>query len=86
MRRGSELERILRLWRRKQGVGIGGSRGASIIGVPHDGETPLALVIKRPDSTLTTEELTPWANERLAKHQQITGVEFRDQRGSGLRS
>ncbi|MGI8838985.1 MAG: class I adenylate-forming enzyme family protein [Pyrinomonadaceae bacterium] len=53
----------------------------AIIGLPHDkwGETPLALVIKRPASTLSTEELTQWANERLAKHQRITGVEFRDQ-------
>ncbi len=53
----------------------------AVIGVPHDkwGETPLALVIKRPGSSITAEELMPWANERLAKHQRITGLEFRDE-------
>ncbi len=53
----------------------------AVIGVPHDKweETPLALVIKKPGSPLTAEDLTHWANERLAKHQRITGVEFRDE-------
>ena len=53
----------------------------AVIGVPHDkwGETPLALVIKRPGSLLGAEELSRWTNERLAKHQRITSVEFRDQ-------
>ncbi|MGH9872814.1 MAG: class I adenylate-forming enzyme family protein [Pyrinomonadaceae bacterium] len=53
----------------------------AVIGVPHDkwGETPLALVIKRPGSKLPAEELTLWANERLAKHQRLSGVEFRDE-------
>ena len=53
----------------------------AVIGVPHEkwGETPLALVIKRPGSSLPAEDLTLWANERLAKHQRITGVEFCDE-------
>lgn len=42
----------------------------AVIGVPHDKweETPLALVIKKPGSPLTGEDLIHWANERLAKH------------------
>ncbi len=53
----------------------------AVIGVPDDkwGETPLAFVIKRPGVSLPAEELTRWANERLAKHQRITSVEFRDE-------
>jgi len=53
----------------------------AVIGVPHEkwGETPLAFVIKRAGSSLTADELTRWANERLAKHQRIGGVEFRDE-------
>ena len=53
----------------------------AVIGVPHEkwGETALALVIKRPDSSLTAEALMAWANERLGKHQRIYGVEFRDE-------
>ncbi len=53
----------------------------AVIGVPHDkwGETPLALIIRRPGSSLTAEELTQWANGRLAKHQRLSGVEFRDE-------
>ncbi len=52
----------------------------AVIGVPHEkwGETPLAIVIKKADSPLIAEELLRWANERLAKHQRITGVEFLD--------
>ncbi len=53
----------------------------AVIGVPHEkwGETPLALVIRRSGTSLSTGELTLWANDRLAKHQRITGVEFRDE-------
>jgi len=53
----------------------------AVIGVPHEkwGETPLALVIRRSGASLPAEELTRWANEHLAKHQRITGVEFRDE-------
>ncbi len=53
----------------------------AVIGVPHDkwGETPLALVIRRPGSSLAANELKGWANERLAKHQRLDGVEFRDE-------
>ncbi|MGH9907441.1 MAG: class I adenylate-forming enzyme family protein, partial [Pyrinomonadaceae bacterium] len=53
----------------------------AVIGIPHEkwGETPVAVVIKRPGSALTADELTGWANERLAKYQRISSVEFRDE-------
>jgi acyl-CoA synthetase (AMP-forming)/AMP-acid ligase II len=50
----------------------------TVIGVPHEkwGESPFALVIGRDG----VEDFTPvlqWANERLAKHQRISGLETR---------
>ena len=53
---------------------------ASVIGVPHDkwGETPLALVILRGGESVDADTLLAWANERLAKHQRLSAVEFRD--------
>jgi acyl-CoA synthetase (AMP-forming)/AMP-acid ligase II len=52
----------------------------TVIGIPHDkwGETPLALVIRRPGAAATEAEVMAWANERLGKHQRLGGVEFRD--------
>jgi len=51
----------------------------SVIGIPHPkwGETPFALVIPNPHATVTMDELTIWANDRLARHQRIAGVQFR---------
>jgi acyl-CoA synthetase (AMP-forming)/AMP-acid ligase II len=53
----------------------------SVIGVPHDkwGETPLALVVTKPGMTLEAAELKDWANARLAKHQRLVAVEFREE-------
>jgi long-chain acyl-CoA synthetase len=53
----------------------------TVIGVPHErwGETPLALVIRRPGAELTEAELLEWANQRLGKHQRLGAVEFRDE-------
>ncbi|MDP6389615.1 MAG: AMP-binding protein [Alphaproteobacteria bacterium] len=53
----------------------------SVIGVPHDKweETPLALVIPRDGAGSSTEDILRWANQRLAKHQRLSGVEFRDE-------
>ena len=50
------------------------------IGVPHLkwGETPVLIVIPRPGSTLTEEELRGWGNERLARYQKVSRVVFRD--------
>ncbi len=54
---------------------------AAVIGIPHErwGETPLALVIRRQDASASAEEIMAWANERLAKHQRLGAVEFRDE-------
>jgi acyl-CoA synthetase (AMP-forming)/AMP-acid ligase II len=51
----------------------------TVIGIPHArwGETPLALVVRRPGSEAHADEIMAWANERLAKHQRLGAVEFR---------
>jgi acyl-CoA synthetase (AMP-forming)/AMP-acid ligase II len=51
----------------------------TVIGMPHDtwGETPLALVIPATVSA-DPEAIRAWANERLAKHQRIGELRFRD--------
>ena len=54
----------------------------AVIGVPSErwGESPLALVIRRPGAPDTdAEALLAWANERLARHQRLVGVAFRDE-------
>jgi len=50
----------------------------TVIGIPHEkwGETPLALVI--PKQGAEGNEILNWSNQRLAKHQRLSGVEFRD--------
>ena len=52
----------------------------TVIGIPHDkwGETALALVIRRPGAASPPEALMAWANERLARHQRLSALEFRD--------
>ncbi|MBL8349054.1 MAG: AMP-binding protein [Burkholderiaceae bacterium] len=52
----------------------------TVIGIPHDkwGESPLALVIRRPGADSAAETLMDWANGRLARHQRLAGLEFRD--------
>ena len=52
----------------------------TVIGIPHEkwGETPVALVIPRPGTDATPEAVRDWANERLARHQRLAAVEFRD--------
>jgi acyl-CoA synthetase (AMP-forming)/AMP-acid ligase II len=53
----------------------------AVIGVPHDkwGETPLALVIRKPGAVAGEHDIAAWANERLGKHQRLGGVEFREE-------
>lgn len=54
----------------------------AVIAVPHPKwvETPLALVVRRERAVSTEEEIKGWINERVgAKHQRVSGVEFRDQ-------
>ena len=52
----------------------------TVIGIPHDkwGETALAMVIRRPGAASPPEALMAWANERLARHQRLAALEFRD--------
>lgn len=53
----------------------------AVIAVPHEkwGETPRALVRRRTGARAAEAELKEWANARLAKHQRVNAVEFRDQ-------
>ncbi len=52
----------------------------AVIGVPHPrwGETPMALVISRPGAEVIPAEVMAWCNDRLAKHQRISGLEVRE--------
>lgn len=58
-----------------------GVADVAVIGVPseHWGETPLALVVKRPGAPVSEAELLDWANLRLGKAQRLSAIEFRDQ-------
>ena len=51
----------------------------AVIGVPHDkwGETVKALVVPRPDTEVTEEELIEFTRSRLAHYKCPTSVEFR---------
>jgi acyl-CoA synthetase (AMP-forming)/AMP-acid ligase II len=51
----------------------------TVIGIPHErwGETPLALVIRKPGVEASAGEIMAWANGRLAKHQRLGALEFR---------
>jgi len=53
----------------------------AVIGIPDDkwGETPLALVILKNDSAATPEAIRDWVNQRVAKHQRLSGVVFREE-------
>ncbi|MEO7852866.1 MAG: AMP-binding protein [Rubrivivax sp.] len=57
----------------------------TVIGVPHDkwGETPLALVIRKDatgaNANASTDDMLQWANQRLARHQRLSALEWRDE-------
>ena len=53
----------------------------SVIGMPDEkwGETPLACVIIKPQSTVSADELAQWVNERLAKYQRVRNVRLVDE-------
>ena len=55
-------------------------KDCTVIGVPHDkwGETPLALVIPDPASTITEDELKQWLNAKVAKYQRVYDLLFTD--------
>jgi long-chain acyl-CoA synthetase len=54
---------------------------ACVIAVPNEkwGESPLALIVRRVGATANEEEIREWVNSRLAKHQRICAVEFREE-------
>jgi long-chain acyl-CoA synthetase len=51
----------------------------TVIGVPSErwGETPIALVVARPGSSVTTEGLRDYCNARVGKAQRLSEVELR---------
>ena len=52
----------------------------AVIGVPSErwGETPLAVVVVRPECSLDAADLVAWTNERVGRQQRISGVVLRD--------
>ncbi|WP_353618796.1 AMP-binding protein [Tropicibacter sp. R16_0] len=52
----------------------------AVIAVPSEawGETPLGLVVRRPEGQATGAEIMDWANARLGKTQRLSRVELRD--------
>ncbi|MDP6346005.1 MAG: AMP-binding protein [Alphaproteobacteria bacterium] len=53
----------------------------TVIGIPDErwGETPLALVIPAADADAEPDDIKAWSNQRLAKHQRVKAVEFREE-------
>jgi acyl-CoA synthetase (AMP-forming)/AMP-acid ligase II len=53
----------------------------AVIAVPHEkwGETPLALVIRNENAEGNAADIIEWANAKLAKHQKVRKLEFRDE-------
>ncbi|MFF5261157.1 long-chain fatty acid--CoA ligase [Actinomadura viridis] len=54
---------------------------AAVVGVPHDshGEEIKAYVIRRPDATVTEDELIAWGKENFASYKYPRVVEFREE-------
>ena len=52
----------------------------AVIGVPSEqwGETPLAVVVTRPDAATDPAALVAWTNARVGRQQRISGVVLRD--------
>jgi long-chain acyl-CoA synthetase len=49
---------------------------AAVVGVPSErwGETPIAVIVRKPGATATAEEIREWANARLGKTQRISAA------------
>src|SRR5262252_2403557 len=54
---------------------------ACVIAIPNEkwGESPLALIVRKSGATTDEEEIREWVNSKLAKHQRICAVEFREE-------
>jgi long-chain acyl-CoA synthetase len=52
----------------------------AVIAVPHEkwGETPLALVKLVRGAGTKADQLKEWVNERVAKYQRVSAVEFQE--------
>lgn len=52
----------------------------AVIGVPSEtwGESPLALVVPRPQAGIDADAILRWLNERVGKRQRVVAVEIRD--------
>jgi acyl-CoA synthetase (AMP-forming)/AMP-acid ligase II len=53
---------------------------AAVIGVPSErwGETPLALVVRKPGADDDPDAIADWVNARVGKTQRLSAVELRD--------
>jgi len=51
---------------------------AAVVGVPHPkwGETPMAVVVLRPDAQVEEEELITWTREKVGSVKKVTAVRF----------
>jgi len=54
---------------------------ATVIGIPSEswGETPLALVVLKPQASLSADSLKQWVNARVGKNERLSVLEFRDE-------
>lgn len=54
---------------------------ATVIGIPSAqwGETPLALVVRKPGTNTTADELLTWTNAQVGKTQRLSAVEYRSE-------
>jgi len=68
----AEVENVL--------MGHPGIADVAVIGVPHEkwGETAKAIVVRKPDSVVTEEEIVAYARERLARFKCPTSVDWVD--------
>lgn len=68
----AEVENVL--------MGHPGIADVAVIGVPHDkwGETAKAIIVRKPDSTVTEDEIIAYARERLARFKCPTSVDWVD--------
>lgn len=56
-------------------------REVAVVGAAHSkwGETPVAVVVPREDSTVTQDEIVAWSREKVGSHKKVTQVFFTDE-------